>query len=155
MELSFSTDHPDQPPHYPDGIDITISLTPREAHALGNDALGVTDTTATILAALVGLRTGLIGDDPEPPTVARWWNPILSDIESHLALLQGIRNAVIRHHYNPAAEGSLADLGRVWGLHADSRSTAQSRRSKVLDAEPSPGEYWATGTQPPQADQER
>ena len=148
MNLTFSTDDPDREPRHPGGVDMTISLTRHEARALGIDAGTLTDWLTTGLAALVALRTGHVGGDPEAPapTVGGLWSTVINDLDNRLSFrMEGIRDAVIREHFAPGAAGSLSRLAIAMDAP---RSTAQSLRNKITGREPNTWERWATGTLP-------
>lgn len=123
------------------GLDITISLSPEEADVLGHEAADLCNWFDTALWALALLRTGLNTRRPDtPPTVAADWMGVISDLDTRLLpRLQGLRDAAIRAHQEQG--GTLNALS----LAMDSpKSTAQSRRNKILGAMP-PGawETWA------------
>lgn len=125
------------------GLDITISLTPGEAAALGVEADRLADWFDTALWALALLRTG----DNEHGTgfgreiTADTLYTVINDLDHRLLpRLQGIRDAAIRRHNELG--GSLNNLALAMDV---SKSTAQSRRNAVLDGRdrPSHWENWA------------
>ncbi|MFF7013226.1 hypothetical protein ACFY9Y_35030 [Streptomyces fimicarius] len=128
------------------GLDITISLTPAEAAALGSEADTLADWFDTALWALAMLRTGtnehghLPGQDVREVTPDSLYT-VINDLDNRLLpRLQGIRDAAIRRHNELG--GSLNNLALAMDV---SKSTAQSRRNAVLDGRdrPSHWENWA------------
>ncbi|MFJ9523252.1 hypothetical protein ACIRPK_34055 [Kitasatospora sp. NPDC101801] len=126
------------------GVDITISLTPQEAAALGEidrDQLG--DRLDTLFFALALLRTGRVcrGDNTGAPATVANWQLVINDLDKHLIpQLTGARDASVRAH--AAAGGSVGQLGIAMDVP---RSTAQSRRETLQAKVRSPYEHWATG----------
>ncbi|MFF2902833.1 hypothetical protein [Streptomyces sp. NPDC057966] len=129
-----------------DGLDITISLTPGEAAALGVDADMLADWFDTALWALALLRTGDNEHGNSPGENARditadTLYTVINDLDHRLLpRLQGLRDAAIRRHNELG--GSLNNLALAMDV---SKSTAQSRRNAVLDGRdrPSAWENWA------------
>ncbi|MGW1021934.1 hypothetical protein [Streptomyces niveus] len=131
------------------GLDITISLTPREAAALGPEAGLLADWVDTALWALTLLRNGDTERNATQGTV-RTETPdtfytVINDLDHLLPRLQGVRDAAIRRHQELG--GSLKDLALAMSAP---KSTAQSRRNVVLNREggPSRWENWATNGGP-------
>jgi hypothetical protein len=120
--------------HEPGGTDIVIRLSPEDNQALQAEAALLADWFATALRALVGLRTGQDGSGPDG-----LWYWTVNDLDNRLLpRLEGIRDAAIR---------TWAEAGGTYGqlaLAMDApRSTAQSRRDKITEREPSFWESWA------------
>ncbi|EST17870.1 hypothetical protein [Streptomyces niveus] len=130
------------------GLDITISLTPREVEALGPEAGLLADWFDTALWALTLLRNGdsvrgADADSVRAATVDSYYT-VINDLDHRLLpRLQGIRDAAIRRHQELG--GTLADLSLAMDVV---KSTAQSRRNVVLNREPSRWESWAANGGP-------
>ncbi|MFJ3914470.1 hypothetical protein [Streptomyces vinaceus] len=129
------------------GVDITISLTPSEANALGSDAAMLADWFDTALWALGMLRNGSNPRGPveiDPTTAevtADRLNKVIGDLDQLLLpRLQGIRDAAVRRHHELG--GSINSLASAMDV---SKSTAQSRRNVVLAGRdrPTTWETWA------------
>ncbi|MEU8437806.1 hypothetical protein AB0F18_33910 [Streptomyces sp. NPDC029216] len=129
------------------GVDITISLTPAEAKALGGEEGLLADWFDTALWALSMFRTGSnprgpVELDPAaaeitPDTLYR----VINDLDNRLLpRLQGIRDMAIRRHHELG--GSIGDLALAMDVV---KSTAQSRRNVVISGKdrPSMWENWA------------
>ena len=126
------------------GLDITISLTPHEASAIGVDASTLADWFDTLMYALVLLRTGTTDRTGEMREATEGdWYTVINDLEYRLTpRLKGIRDAAIRAHKRDG--GTLDGLALAMDVV---KSTAQYRRSQVLDKEPTVWEDWATKAQ--------
>jgi len=136
--------------HY-GGVDITISLTPQEADALGAQASDLADWFHSALWALAILRSGRLPTIPDAlhadahkdqPAGPGDWYTIINDLDRRLLpRLQGVRDAAIRKHAEVG--GTLPNLALAMDVP---KSTAQSRRNAVLNGtdRPSPWELWAT-----------
>ncbi|MFD5565863.1 hypothetical protein [Kitasatospora griseola] len=121
------------------GVDLTISLTPAQAAALGAEARQLADWFGTALTALATLRTGQDpAGRPHPAGPADWHTAIRELDHRLLPRLGGIRDAAIRAH--AAAGGSIGDLATA--MHV-ARSTAQYRREALLGRVPDTAEHWA------------
>lgn len=156
MHLSFG--HEPTPPPVAamgDHLEITLHIGPEDAAALGGEAGLLTDWFLTALRALVALRMGEVDRETEtgqivrgPATVDTWYW-VINDLGTRLTpRLEGIIAAAIRAH--AAAGGSIGNLALAMDV-APRRSTAQTRREKVLDTEPSGWELWATDGGPRRA----
>lgn len=126
------------------GIDITISLPPEEADALGLEAQLLADWFDTALWALATLRTGTnVRADASPANrdvTASTLYDVINDLDNRLLpRLQGLRDAAIRRHAELG--GSLGQLATAMDV---AKSTAQSRRNVVTRRDrPSRWEQWA------------
>lgn len=120
------------------GLDVTISLTPEEAEALGIEAWMLADWMHSVLIALARLRRGEM-------TTERAWDAITAVQTRLLPRLEGVRDASIRAHAD--AGGTYGDLALAMEV---SRSTAQYRRDVLSSSEPSMWEVWATSGGPQQ-----
>ncbi|WP_097922966.1 hypothetical protein [Streptomyces sp. wa1063] len=111
------------------GLDITISLTPGEAEALGMEAATLADWFDTALWALALLRNGHNERGAEPGT-AKDVTPetlytVINDLDHRLLpRLQGVRDAAVRRHMELG--GSIGELALAMDVP---KSTAQSRRN--------------------------
>lgn len=134
------------------GYDLTISLTPDQAEALGVHAYDLVDALDTVLVGLAALRTGADPVDPKegyslkdsPIEKGKDWQEWL--IGSATVLLDrvgAVRAAAIREHVSQG--GSYGQLAAAMGV---SRTTAQRRRTTVTDTDPTPAEQWATNPAP-------
>ncbi|WP_329583584.1 hypothetical protein [Streptomyces sp. NBC_01361] len=134
--LSFSYDSPKR-----GGVDITLSLSPEELAALGPDAQDLADWLDTAVWTLAMLRTGLnhrpTAYTDATPTKSQW-HIAVRDLYHLISRIEGIRDAAVRHHQ--ADGGSINDLVRAMDC---AKSTAQSRRNKILGSSPSHWENWA------------
>ena len=137
------------------GVDLVISLTADQAAALGPDALNLADAFDTVLTTIAAKRSGadpMIPDDVLATRPAgfkrlwadrahslgpRWSETALRETSGLLALLTGVRDAVLRDLVDAGYK-----LGGLAGIMGVARSTAQNR---VNLAEPGPAELWATG----------
>lgn len=123
------------------GRRLSVTLTAEEYAALGGDAETLTDDIATVMWALAMLRTGRAGEAPASDD----WALVIEHIDTRmLPRITGLRDAAIRAH--AAADGSHGELAAAMGV---SRSTAQSRRSVVVDRAPSGWEHWAADPRTP------
>lgn len=129
---------------------VTLEYQPEQQAALGADVATMADWLDTALLALAALRTGKVRRDGEltDPDAEFWYLPIDHLYHRLLPRLRGIEEAAIREHH--AAGGSLSHLAQA--MDVDARSTAQYRRSQVIDQAPSSWERWARsgGPQQPQ-----
>lgn len=124
------------------GLDITISLTPAEAEALGMEASLLADWFDTALWALALLRNGYSdrGGQGATEVTPDALYTVLNDLDNRLLpRLQGVRDATIRRHQELG--GSLGNLALAMNV---AKSTAQSRRNAVMDRAATPWERWAT-----------
>lgn len=128
------------------GLDITISLTPGEAKALGIEAGILADWFDTALWAIALLRTGQnersqqTSKDVTPQTLYT----VLNDLDHRfLPRLQGVRDAAVRLHHELG--GSIGDLALAMDV---AKSTAQSRRNAVMNRPETTWERWATAGGP-------
>ncbi|MFJ8677705.1 hypothetical protein [Streptomyces sp. NPDC093589] len=125
------------------GVDITISLTPAEAAALGHEASMLADWFDSALWALGILRTGRNHRAEDGPAVtSQTLYTVINDLDHRLLpRIQGVRDAAIRQHHELG--GSIGELALAMDVK---KSTAQSRRNAVLDGRdrPSTWERWAT-----------
>jgi hypothetical protein len=117
------------------GVDITLSLTPAEAAAIGGEASTLADWFDTALWALAILRTGHsvrpAEDTPARPITANDLHDVINDLDHRLIpRLAGVRDAAIRRHKELG--GSVGDLALAMDV---ARSTAQTRR-EALEAKP-------------------
>lgn len=129
------------------GRDITIHLTREQSAALGGDAYRLADWLHTVMYTVAALRTdtATVGEKPASQDPRFWYLPIDHLDNRLLPRLKAIRDAAIRAH--ALAGGTYADLAIAMDAP---RSTAQRRRDKVMDSEPSAFERWACGTAPGQ-----
>ena len=129
----------------PDHLAITLHIGREDAVALGMESGIVTEWFVTALRTLAALRTGQVDREDagriyRGPATADTWYWGINDLETHLLpALEGIRDAAVRAHH--AAGGSIGNLADAMGV--DARSTAQSRRKNVINADPSERELWA------------
>ncbi|MEU8764970.1 hypothetical protein ACWEP8_39815 [Streptomyces hydrogenans] len=128
------------------GVDVTISLTPDEAAALGPELDMLADWFDSALWALALLRNGSnsrnVDRGASADVTARAFYTVINDVDTRLLpRLQGVRDAAIRRQAELG--GSLGDLALAMDV---SKSTAQSRRKAVLEGRdrPSQWENWAT-----------
>lgn len=128
------------------GLDITISLPPEEAAALGGEAATLADWFDTALWALAMLRTGTNARGPaEIDPATRKITPetlytVINDVDNRLLpRIEGIRDAAVRAHQDNG--GSLGELALAMDV---ARSTAQYRRDALRNSAPSTWEHWAT-----------
>jgi hypothetical protein len=125
------------------GVDITISLTPAEAAALGNEPSHLADWFDTALWALGILRTGRNHRaDGDEEVTSRTLYTVLTDLDHRLIpRIEGIRDAAVRRHHELG--GSIGDLALAMDVK---KSTAQSRRNVILTGRdrPTTWERWAT-----------
>jgi hypothetical protein len=122
------------------GLDITVSLTPTQAKALGAEAGTLMDWMHTALWAMALLRSGRSAEGRPYIAGPNDWHTAVNDLEHRLIpRLDGIRDAVVRAHANSG--GSVGDLALAMDV---SRSTAQYRRETLLGKAPSAFETWAT-----------
>lgn len=135
------------------GVDVTISLTPEEAAAIGGELGPMADAFGGALWALAILRTGTVPADqdvhadarPARPADAGTWATAVNDLDQRLLpRIEGIRDAAMRAH--TASGGSVGQLARAMGNV--SRSTAQYRREALRNTAPSAWETWATSGDP-------
>lgn len=138
------------------GMDITISLTPAEAKAVGDgEAERVAEWFHSALWALAILRSGHVPAEPDAPhadarkdhpaTPGDWYT-VINDLDhSLLPRVEGIRDAAVRAHAELG--GSVGDLARAMDVR---RSTAQYRREVLQRSASSIWETWAKsgGPQP-------
>lgn len=124
------------------GLDITISLTPGEAEALGMEAATLADWFDTALWALALLRNGYSdrgGQGAKDVTPDALYT-VLNDLDHRLLpRLQGVRDAAIRRHQELG--GSIGHLALAMDV---AKSTAQSRRNVVMNRAATSWERWAT-----------
>jgi hypothetical protein len=126
-------------------LEITLHFTPEEAAALGSEAGQLAGWFLTALRSLAALRTGTVTRETDAgriesvPADLQTWYWALNDLHYRLMpRLSGIGDAAIRAHADQGGSlGNLADAMEV------ARSTAQSRREKVTQADPSHWENWA------------
>lgn len=121
------------------GVDITISLTPAQAKAIGGEAGTMADWFHSALWAMATLRTGRnAAGEPYFAGPNDWYTPI-NDLDNRLIpRLEGIRDAVVRAHARSG--GTVQDLALAMDVV---RSTAQHRREVLTRAMPSGWESWA------------
>ncbi|MFB8384960.1 hypothetical protein [Streptomyces rubiginosohelvolus] len=121
------------------GLDITISLTPAQAKAIGGEAGTMADWFHSALWAMAMLRTGRnSAGEPYFAGPNDWYTPI-NDLDHRLIpRLEGIRDAVVRAHARSG--GTVQDLALAMDVP---RSTAQHRREVLTRATPSGWESWA------------
>lgn len=126
------------------GVDITISLSPEEAAALGGEAGILTDWFDTALWALALFRNGRTDRAtlaPSRDVTSDDLYTVINDLDHRLLpRLQGVRDAAIRRHQELG--GSLGDLALAMDV---AKSTAQSRRNVVMNRPdgPTSWERWA------------
>ncbi len=121
------------------GVDITISLTPAQARALGSEASNLADWFHTALSTTARLRTGRDADGNLSIAGPNTWYIAINDIGVRLIpRLEGIRDAATRAH--AATGGTVQSLAYAMDV---GRSTAQYRRETLLKAKPSTWERWA------------
>jgi hypothetical protein len=121
------------------GVDITISLTPAQAKALGGEAGVMADWFHSALHAMAMLRTGR--DAAGEPYFAgpNDWYTAVNDLDHRLIpRLEGVRDAVVRSHTNSG--GTVQHLALAMDVPD---STAQFRREVLLRTMPSTWEKWA------------
>ncbi|MFD4400815.1 hypothetical protein [Kitasatospora sp. NPDC058478] len=124
------------------GLDITISLTPSQAKALGPEVSTLADWFDTALWALAWLRSGQSIDGQPHAFTLDDFHTAINDLDHRLLpRLEGVRDAMIRAHAE--AGGSVGDLALAMDV---SRSTAQYRRETLLNKTPAVFESWATGS---------
>lgn len=121
------------------GMDLTISLSPSQAKAIGSDAGPMADWFHSALWAMALLRSGRnTAGEPYFAGPDDWYTPI-NDLDNRLIRrLEGIRDAVVRAHARSG--GTVQDLAHAMDV---GRSTAQYRREALLAAMPSTWEQWA------------
>ncbi|MFF7258616.1 hypothetical protein [Streptomyces microflavus] len=121
------------------GVDITISLSPSQAKAIGSEAGTMADWFHSALWALALLRSGRsTAGEPYFAGPNDWYTPI-NDLDNRLIRrLEGIRDAAIRSHARSG--GTVQELAYAMDVP---RSTAQYRREALLAAMPSTWEQWA------------
>ena len=121
------------------GMDLTISLSPSQAKAIGADAARMADWLHSALWAMALLRSGRsTAGEPYFAGPDDWYTPI-NDLDNRLIRrLEGIRDAVVRAHARSG--GTVQDLAHAMDV---GRSTAQYRREALLAAMPSIWEEWA------------
>ncbi|MFJ4343628.1 MULTISPECIES: hypothetical protein [unclassified Streptomyces] len=121
------------------GVDITISLSPAQAKAIGGEAGVMADWFHSALWAMALLRTGRnTAGHPYFAGPHDWYTPI-NDLDHRLIpRLEGIRDAVVRAHARSG--GTVQDLALAMDVP---RSTAQHRREVLTRAMPSTWETWA------------
>ncbi len=129
------------------GVDITISLSQKEAAALGH-FFDLADWFDTALWGLSLLRTGEshrgpLGAETGPATAGQ-----MATVVGHLdhrliPRLEGIRSAAIRRHAELG--GTVGDLALAMDAP---RSTAQYRRETLLAKTPVGFEHWAANGGP-------
>ncbi|WP_316782825.1 hypothetical protein [Streptomyces sasae] len=111
------------------GIDLTVSLTPDEARAIGiTEAESLVDYLDTALWGLALLRSGRTVRTPESREVtADDLHHLIRDLHAHLVpIVTGIEDAAIRRHRElGGTTGALAAAMDV------ARSTAQRRRESL------------------------
>lgn len=136
MPLRFPLDQPGATPEDPD---VALAYHPDQRAAIGADVALFTDWLDTALLALVALRTGSPTGAGGPAVDLSFWHTVVNDLDHRLLpRLQGIRDAAIRAH--AGAGGTVRDLALAMDV---APSTAQYRRERVLDADPSFWETWA------------
>ncbi|WP_370153206.1 hypothetical protein [Streptacidiphilus sp. EB129] len=125
------------------GLDITISLTPAEADAIGIDAVDLAEWFDSVLVTLAMMRTGIVARRPRFPTpgVDDWCTAVCDTFQP--PRLQGLADAVIRTARRLGL--SYADFAESMDV---SRSTAQSRVRKITGQPPAGFESWALGGDP-------
>lgn len=141
-----------------DHLAITIHISHEDAAAIGPESGRLTEWYLSALRTLAALRTGEVDRETEAGGIARGpatidtWYWTINDLDDRLMpRLDGIRNTAIRAHH--AYGGSLANLATAMGT---ARSTAQSRRERLIEAPLSLDEEWACNgrvprTSPPPA----
>lgn len=131
------------------GVDITISLTPLEAQALGLELGDLTDWFDSALWGIAMLRTGANprayeGDPATRDVTAGRMHEVITDLDHRLLpRLGGLRDAAVRRHQELG--GSLPDLAQAMDVV---KSTAQSRRNVITNGPASAWEQWATSGGP-------
>ncbi len=133
----------------PDKEGVTLEYDGRRWALLGADVGTMADWLDTALLGLASLRAKqypwadeLVQADPK-----FWYWPINDLYHQMLPRLRGVEEAAIREHH--ATGGSLSHLATAMDVE---RSTAQYRRTQVIDNEPSSWERWArTGGVPQNA----
>ncbi|MGW1675665.1 hypothetical protein [Streptomyces sp. NPDC002324] len=124
------------------GLDITISLTPGEAEALGMEAATIADWFDTAFWGLALLRNGYSdrGGQGATDVTPEALYTVLNDLDHRLLpRLQGLRDAAVRRHQELG--GSIGDLALAMDV---AKSTAQSRRNVVMNRSATSWERWAT-----------
>lgn len=121
------------------GVDITISLTPAQAKALGGEAGVMADWLHSVLHAMAMLRTGRNAQGEPYFTGPSDWFTAINDIDHRLIpRLEGVRDAVVRSHANSG--GTVEHLALAMDVPD---STAQFRQQVLLRTMPSTWEKWA------------
>lgn len=121
------------------GVDITISLTPSQAKALGGEAGTMADWFHTGLWAMALLRSGRNAQGEPYIAGPNDWYTAINDLDHRLIpRLEGVRDAVVRAHAQGG--GSVGDLALAMDV---ARSTAQYRREALLKSMTSTWENWA------------
>lgn len=136
MKIRY-TDDPDRP-------HIGWDFTPAEARALGPDLHLLTDQFDTMLSALVALRTGHRGGDPNAaPYGPAECSTAIGDQEKLRDALDALRMALVRQYRDSG--GKVVELRWAFNESATgSHSTAQYWWDKTRKLPPTPGEQWAT-----------
>lgn len=115
-----------------DGRELVIRMSNEEGRALDFDGWQLTDFYTGALIGLVHLR----GDTATIEQIGAALFEVTRRLEHRL---EGIGDALIRRHTEMG--GTYGQLAEAMGTH---RSTAQSRREKVMGRAPDDWERWAT-----------
>ena len=109
-------------------VTVTMTATPDEAHRLGPELQGLSESLRELLEVVDALR-----DDTEIPL--EHWRDHLRTLRRLELWLEAPMRVAIRAH--AAAGGSYGDLARALGVP---RSTAQYQRDQLLAEPPHPSE---------------
>lgn len=121
------------------GLDITISLSPSEAKALGTEAGMLADWFHTALWAMSILRSGYNPATERHVAGPDAWYTAINDLDHRLIpRLEGVRDAAVRAH--DASGGSVGHLALAMDVP---RSTAQYRRDVLRRTATGVWENWA------------
>lgn len=134
------------------GYDLTISLTPDQAEALGVHAYDLAEALDTVLVAIAAARTGADPVDPKeghdlkdtPVSDAKRWSQwVIGAATTLLDRVDAVRAAAIREHAEQG--GSYGELANAMSV---TRATAQTRRNTIVRSEPTPQEQWVSSPAP-------
>lgn len=133
----------------PASMDFVVTITGQQGELLGGPAerADVGEFGHLVVWALLLLRSlerhHAYCEPPDPDSDLAHLRGVLRALDGRLLpRLNGIRDAVIRHHQQRG--GSITQLADAMGV---ARSTAQSRAEALMAADPSPNELWARGMQ--------
>ena len=117
--------------------ELRITMPTAQAEVLGGDASTLAHEAAWLMWVVYVLRAGA---EPEEPS-EQWYDAVaaMCSLQRHV---EGAMAAVMRDRVATDRDGlSLAELARATKV---SRSTAQTRRERVLSRPADAAELWAT-----------